>query len=134
MRENINSVGAMRAVASRNYPTLAIKSHNPTPIGPAFDGTNGDYLNGVALVRRDRRRCNFVCLYIFCNGQVGNNCQCLFRCSQNNCEYGHYFGTSTAAHRGRALVTMRARTKTRDALHRGEGFYGRHHRWDGVDV
>lgn len=52
MRENINSVGAMRAVASRNYPTLAFKSHNVAPIGPAFDGTNGEYLNGVALVRR----------------------------------------------------------------------------------
>ena len=27
-------------VASRNYPTLAFKSHNPALIGPAFDGTD----------------------------------------------------------------------------------------------
>jgi hypothetical protein len=27
-------------VASRNYPTLAFKSHNPAPIGPAFEGTD----------------------------------------------------------------------------------------------
>jgi hypothetical protein len=77
MRENITSVGAMRAVASRNYPTLAFKSHNPAPIGPSFDGTNGEYLNGVALVRRYLRRCNSFCLLIFCNRQAGN-CQCSF--------------------------------------------------------
>lgn len=97
-------------------------------------GLIGDYQNDAALVRRDLRRCNFVCLYIFCNGQVGNNCERLFRCSQNNCERPLYRHSDRGASRTRTRHRCVPEPKQETTLHHGESSHGRHHRWGGVDV
>jgi len=97
--------------APRNYPTLAFKSHNATPIGPDFDGTNGEYLNGVARVRRDLRRCNSFGLFIFCNGQAGECSLWLFeRCGSS-----------------RWCATRRKRCI-------GQSLHWQFHRWHSFDV